>query len=383
MAPARRGWRPAIPAAVVGASLSVCAGLAFAAGGGITPPDPPKVTDVVCISNCGGVHKATTDSKVQVSGRHLRQVSKVLFTADQGGRIAVGPVTVTSRLVTAKVPEGAATGRPKVTDSYDHSARSPIALKIVGPGQIQSGNFKLRDASAKPRRTYYYGRRKPRVTYVFTSSEPTEVRIDVVKRGNGTVVDSWVEHAQEPNTRHTAKWTGIRRDTKKPVPNGNYKFRVGPQSGSMESTSDARFQYHRFKFPIRGGHSYGDGVGAPRAGHTHQGQDILARCGTPLVAARGGRVQWKAYQAGGAGYYLVIDGKKTGHDYAYMHLKGPAKVDRGQRVKTGQRIGKVGSTGDATGCHLHMEEWTAPGWYQGGHFMRAITKHLKKWDRWS
>ena len=383
MAPARRGWRPAIPAVVVGASLSVCAGLAFAAGGGITPPDPPKVTDVVCISRCGGVHKATTDSKVQVSGRHLRQVSKVLFTADQGGRIAVDPVAVTSHLVTAKVPEGAATGRPKVTDSYDHSARSPTALKIVGPGEIQSGNFKLRDASAKPRRTYYYGRRKPRVTYMFTNSEPTKVRIDVVKLGNGTVVDSWVEDAQEPNTRHTAKWTGIRRDTKKPVPNGNYKFRVGPQSGSMESTSDARFKYHRFKFPIRGGHSYGDGVGAPRAGHTHQGQDVFARCGTPLVAARGGRVQWKAYQAGGAGYYLVIDGKKTGHDYAYMHMKGPAKVDRGQRVKTGQRIGNVGSTGDATGCHLHMEEWTAPGWYQGGHFMRAITKHLKKWDRWS
>jgi len=383
MAPARRGWRPAVPAAVVGASLSVWAGLAFAAGGGITPPDPPKVTDVVCISRCGGVHKATTDSKVQVSGRHLRQVSKVLFTADQGGRIAVDPVAVTSHLVTAKVPEGAATGRPKVTDSYDNSARSPTALKIVGPGQIQSGNFKLRDASAKPRRTYYYGRRKPRVTYMFTNSEPTKVRIDVVKLGNGTVVDSWVEDAQEPNTRHTAKWTGIRRDTKKPVPNGNYKFRVGPQSGSMESTTDARFKYHRFKFPVRGPHGYGDGVGAPRVGHTHQGQDIFARCGAPLVAARGGRVQWKAYQAGGAGYYLVIDGKKTGHDYAYMHMKGPAKVDRGQRVKTGQRIGKVGSTGDATGCHLHMEEWTAPGWYEGGRFMRAITKHLKKWDRWS
>ena len=382
MAPARHGWRPAIPAAVVGASLSVCAGLAFAAGGGITPPDPPEVTDVVCISTCGGVHKATTDSKVQVSGRHLRHVSTVLFTADQGGRIAVDPVAVTSQLVTAKVPEGAATGRPKVTDSYDNSARSPTALKIVGPGQIQSGSFKLRDASAKPRRTYYYGQRKPRVSYMFTNSEPTKVRIDVVKRGSGTVVDSWVEQAQEPNTRQTAKWNGIRPGTKKPVPNGKYKFRVGPQSGSMESTTDARFEYHRFKFPIRGGHTYGDGIGAARSGHTHQGQDIFARCGAPLVAARGGRVQWKAYHAS-AGYYLVIDGRGTGHDYAYMHLKKRSRLHEGERVRTGQRIGQVGESGNATGCHLHMEEWTAPGWYEGGHFMRAITKHLKKWDRWS
>ena len=366
----------------MGASLSLCAGLAFAAGGGITPPEPPKVTDVVCISKCGGVHKATTDSKVQVSGRHLRRVSHVLFTADQGGRIAVDPIAVTSRLVTAKVPEGAATGRPKVTDSYDKSARSPTALKIVGPGQIQAGNFKLRDASAKPRRTYYYGQKKPRVTYMFTNSEPTKVRIDVVKRGSGTVVDSWVEHAQEPNTRQTAKWNGIRPGTKKPVPNGKYKFRVGPQSGSMESTTDARFKYHRFKFPIRGGHSYGDGIGAPRAGHSHQGQDVFARCGTPLVAARGGRVQWKAYHAS-AGYYLVIDGRGTGHDYAYMHLKKRSRLHEGQRVRTGQRIGQVGQSGNASGCHLHMEEWTAPGWYEGGHFMRAITKHLKKWDRWS
>ncbi len=383
MAPARRGWRPAIPVAVVGVSLSLFAGLAFGAGGGITPPETPEVSDVVCISRCAGIRKATTGSKVQVSGRHLGHVSQVLFNAEQGGRIAVDPVAVASRLVTARVPEGAATGRPKVTDSYDNSARSPIALRIVGPGQIQSGSFKLRDASAKPRKSYYFGTRKPRVTYMFTNSEPTEVRIDVVKRGNGTVVDSWVERAQEPNTRHTATWNGLRRGSKKPVRNGTYRFRVGPESGSMESTTDARFQYHRFKFPIRGGrHSYGDRVGAARSGHGHQGQDVFARCGTPLVAARGGRVQWKAYH-GSAGYYLVIDGKKTGHDYVYMHLKKRSRLRQGERVRTGQRIGRVGQTGNASGCHLHMEEWSAPGWYAGGHFLRAITRHLKTWDRWS
>jgi murein DD-endopeptidase MepM/ murein hydrolase activator NlpD len=361
----------------------VCAGVAAGDGGGVTPSDPPKVTDVVCISTCGGVHKATTDSKVDLSGRHLSQVSKVLFNAEAGSRIAADPISASSHSVTVKVPDGAATGRPKVTDPFDNSSKSPTTLSIVGPNRIQSGNFKLRDASAKPRRSYYYGKKKPRVTYRFTNSEPTEVRIDVVRRGKGTVVDSWVKHAQEPNTSHTAKWNGIRRGSKKPVRNGRYKFRVGPQSGSMDSTTEARFKYHRFKFPVRGRHAYGDGVGAPRAGHTHQGQDISARCGTPLVAARGGRVQWKAYQGGGAGYYVVIDGKKTGHDYVYMHLKRRSRLHRGEKVRTGQRIGKVGATGAATGCHLHMEEWTGPGWYQGGHFMKGITRHLKKWDRWS
>jgi Peptidase family M23 len=363
------------------ASLSVWAGVAFAGGGGVTLPRTPRITDVVCISTCGGVHKVTADSRIRVSGRHLSGVSKVLFNAAGGGRIAANPSSVTSRSVKARVPAGAATGRPKVTDSY-RSARSPRVLRVVGPEQIQSsGNFKLRDASAKPRRSYYYGKKKPKVTYMFTNSEPTDVRIAVVKRPQGRVVDSWVEPAQDPNTSHTAKWSGLRRG--RPASNGRYKFRVGPQSGSMESTTEARFSYHRFAFPVRGPHSYGDGVGAPRSGHIHQGQDILARCGTPLVAARGGRVQWKAYQGGGAGYYLVIDGKKTGHDWMYAHLRRRSRLGKGQRVHTGQRIGTVGQTGDATGCHLHIEEWSGPGWYEGGNFLRAITKHLKQWDHWS
>ena len=382
MAPGRRGWRAAIPAAVVGASLSVWAGWAFGAAGGVTPPEPPKVSDVVCISECGGIRKATVGSKVQVSGRHLRNVSEILFNAQGGGKVAAEPAAASSRMVSTRVPAAAATGRPKVTDSYDQSARSPETLRIVAPGQIQSGSFKLRDASAKPRRSYYYGMKKPQVTYMFANDEPTSVRIDVVRRGRGTVVDSWVERDQQPNTIHTAKWNGVQGTSKMPVSNGRYKFRVGPQSGSMESTGDARFTYHRFKFPIRAAHHYGDGIGASRVGHSHQGQDLFARCGAPLVAARGGRVQWKAYHSS-AGYYLVIDGKRTGRDYVYMHLKKPSPLREGERVRTGQSIGKVGQSGNASGCHLHMEEWTAPGWYEGGQFARSITRHLKKWDRWS
>ena len=91
----------------------------------------------------------------------------------------------------------------------------------------------------------------------------------------------------------------------------------------------------------------------------------MARCGTPLVAARGGTVIMNTYQAL-AGNYLVIQDPITGQSNMYAHLREPAIVKRGQRVETGQPIGVVGDTGDASACHLHFEIWTSPGWYRGG-----------------
>jgi murein DD-endopeptidase MepM/ murein hydrolase activator NlpD len=380
----RRRRGAAAAAAVAIASLSVSAGISSAAGGGTSAPDPPTIKDVVCVSSCGGIRKATIGSRVQISGRNLSAVTKVLFSSGSGGYVQVEPNAVSNRTVTATVPDGATTGRPKVADSLGSTAKSPVTLTIVARSQLQStGNFQLKDATASPHKAYYYGKRKPGVTYLFSAAAPTDVRIDVVKRGSGTVVDSWTAASQEPNTTHTVSWNGMQTGTNKPAPNGHYRFRIGPESGSMESATDAQFAYHGFKFPVRGPHTYGDGVGAPRVGHIHEGQDVLAACGTPLVAARGGRVQYKAYQAGGAGNYIVIDGKKTSHDYVFMHLKEPSPLQQGDRVHTGQKVGVVGATGDATGCHLHFEEWSGPGWYEGGHFMAAVTKHLKEWDAWS
>jgi len=330
------------------------------------------------------MHKATTDSSVQLSGRHLSDVRRVLFRAKEGGRLKVRPADTRRRSVMAKVPEGAATGRPKVVDAYANKATSPTRIRVVPPDQIpDAGAFKLKDVAASPRKAYFYGKKKPKVKYMFTNTEPTDVRIDVVDRKTNDVVASVTKSAQEPNTEHTARWNGRISGTKRSVAKGSYKFRVGPASGTLETSDSARFKYYPFKFPVRGRHEYWDGIGAPRAGHTHQGQDVGADCGTPLQAARGGRVQYRAYQAGGAGNYVVIDGKATRHDYVYMHLKRPSRLHKGDRVKTGQKIGAVGTTGSSSGCHLHFEEWGAPGWYEGGSFLKSVTRHLKKWDSWS
>jgi murein DD-endopeptidase MepM/ murein hydrolase activator NlpD len=115
-------------------------------------------------------------------------------------------------------------------------------------------------------------------------------------------------------------------------------------------------------FPVQGPYAFGDTFGVSRPGHVHQGQDIAAASGTPVVAPLAGTVLTSAYQASGAGYYVVLHGA-DGRDYVFMHLlAGSTAVAKGQAVTPGQRLGLVGATGDATGPHLHFEIWPA-GWY--------------------
>ena len=130
-------------------------------------------------------------------------------------------------------------------------------------------------------------------------------------------------------------------------------------------------------FPLpRGHYSYGDGLGAGRG---HEGQDIMSKCGKPIVSAQPGRVQMNKRQSA-AGNYIVIDGKGKDKDLAYMHMKKKSKLKVGEKVDMGEEIGKVGDTGDATACHLHFEMWSNPGWYEGGHPVNPKPS-LKKWAK--
>ena len=118
-------------------------------------------------------------------------------------------------------------------------------------------------------------------------------------------------------------------------------------------------------FPVQGAYSLGGEAsefGAPREGHSHQGQDIVAAAGTPIVAPRAGFVSWRAYQADGAGHYVVLHGDDA-RDYVFMHMKtGSVAVEKGEGVAPGARLGAVGASGHADGPHLHFEIWP-DGWY--------------------
>jgi hypothetical protein len=119
-----------------------------------------------------------------------------------------------------------------------------------------------------------------------------------------------------------------------------------------------------YVFPVAGPHTLGgEGgrFGAGRDGHVHQGQDVPAAEGLPVVAPVAGTVRHTEYQPGGAGYYVVLDGN-DGRAYFFAHCqKDSFAVSPGTAVGVGQHLCNVGQTGSATGPHLHFEIWLG-GW---------------------
>ena len=117
-------------------------------------------------------------------------------------------------------------------------------------------------------------------------------------------------------------------------------------------------------FPVRGAYTLGGDdarFGAGRTGHTHEGQDILAASGTPVVAPLAGAVLFNDYQASGAGRYVILHAD-NGWDMMFAHcLAGSATLEPGARVAAGDQLCLVGATGDASGPHLHFELWP-DGW---------------------
>jgi murein DD-endopeptidase MepM/ murein hydrolase activator NlpD len=267
---------------------------------------------------------------------------------------------------------------------------SPAGTPSSAPS---SGTLTLVSAQTSPRKSFYFGYRYPRLSFAIGSSQPeNDLQIDVVNSA-GEAVKTFYRENVAPNVTGQVRWDGTTGEGR-PARNGRYSFRISPQSATVaapaarkataSTTVSLGFAFYGYAFPILGAHEYGMGAGrfgAARTGHTHQGQDVMAACGTPLVAARGGSVQYAGYE-GNAGNYVVIDGRGTPDDFMYAHLAEPSPLHTGETVRTGQPIGIVGDTGDAQGCHLHFEMWGAPGWYEGGSPFDPLP-YLQQWDAYS
>ena len=290
-------------------------------------------------------------------------------------------------LLIACATAAAGTGGAPTPSGSPPPPSSPAGAPTTAPS---AGALSLVAGETAPRKSFYFGFRFPRLTYTIGSSQPqNDLRVDVVD-ASGAIVKTFYRNDVAPNVPTSIRWDGTTNEGR-PARNGQYSFRIGPQTeapAARRATSSTAlslgFSFYGYAFPILGSHEFSLGsgrFGAARSGHTHQGQDVMAACGTPLVAARGGTVQYSAYEAN-AGNYVVIDGKGTGNDFMYAHLAEPSPLQAGETVRTGQPIGIVGDTGDATACHLHFEIWEPPGWYEGGSPFDPLP-YLEMWDRYS
>ncbi|MGK2955609.1 MAG: peptidoglycan DD-metalloendopeptidase family protein [Solirubrobacterales bacterium] len=219
-------------------------------------------------------------------------------------------------------------------------------------------NFKLGRGTVSPKQAVPDSVRPQRIIFRFRASRATPIEIRVIKLGSGRVVRRFATSPLQPGRWHRVNFDGLDRKGRL-AGAGRYRVRVGPLGGRLLKLS--RLKLHSHTFPVLGGHGTRGGVGefgADRVdGRTHEGFDITANCGSPLVTVRSGTILKAANDPELKGNYVVLKGRSERRTYLYAHLRRPASVKRGQTVKAGRRIGSVGQTGNAAGtpCHLHFE----------------------------
>jgi len=392
-----------------GATLAVAFGALLGATSAEAAPEP-VIEGFECTNVCPSAGGVVSGSKLKVRGSSLGDVTTIVFHGGTSGgddtsvgvkpandttiRLTVPPEAATGP-ISAWIGSGAhspPTGTLTVRKADDPEARPEPSTPPEAPRQAEgspdTGSAAPQIETSTNSKKLFFGQRRGLVfTYRVKHREPVSVRIDLIRLSDRKIVRTWTPPPVAPNTTQSVTWSGGARRAM--AREGRYAFRITAVAKDGIKTSNSAptrkspdaFDLLGHIFPIRGRHDYGSSAsrfGAARSGHSHQGQDMFAACGTQLVAARGGVVKYSQYHAA-AGNYIVIDGDGTGVDYAYMHMIGPSPLRVGQRVSTGQPIGAVGQTGSASGCHLHFEMWSAPGWYDGGRPFDPLSS-LKSWD---
>jgi murein DD-endopeptidase MepM/ murein hydrolase activator NlpD len=373
-------------------------------GGGVTYVATPKITAVSCLRACASKKRARAGSTLRITGTALSGVTEVTFHGSYGSsdNVSVRVRAGSDVRLHARVPAGAATGPISATSAAGARSRRTKPLAILPPpppepnpvlspvpGPVASGAPLLETGTSRTK-AFVGARRAVTFSFRLSGTAPAALTVELVRAADGLAVKSWAPQGVVPGQVTSVSWNGL--IDRVPAALGRYSFRLtaaaadGSRATSAQTGAIQRdaFDLYDHVFPVRGRHNYGgsgSGFGSGRAGHSHQGHDVFAKCGVRLVAARGGRVQYSGYH-GAAGNYLVIDGAGSDLDYAYMHLAEPSPFRAGDRVYTGQRIGSVGETGNARGCHLHFELWGAPGWYDGGSPFDPLPS-LQAWDSWS
>jgi murein DD-endopeptidase MepM/ murein hydrolase activator NlpD len=141
------------------------------------------------------------------------------------------------------------------------------------------------------------------------------------------------------------------------------KSRTATSSGPRRSGSSSSVRAPR---TYNGGHFAWPTTSHHISQYYHYGHyaiDIDGNTGDPIWAAASGTVIFAGWKNNGGGYQVWISHGSNLYT-TYNHMSSVA-VGRGQSVGRGQRVGRMGSTGYATGSHLHFEVWKGPVWNGG------------------
>jgi len=295
--------------------------------------------------------------------------------------LAVALLAATLGVPSAAMASGSG-GTSAPAGSVDTGGTTPRDERPRASGKLVLASFKV-----NTRKVYDLGRPAKVVFRIDGRSPTVKVKLYALRRGKRVRTIDLGERTTRRT--HSASFTGQEGGR---LPEGALQLKLSARDSrgrklraarGASTVSEIGFYHHRF--PIAGPFSYsGDGgrFGADRPGHVHQGQDLPAPAGTPLVAPRGGVVDTVANQPGGAGNYIVVRASGENRSYVFMHLlDGSTRVREGQRVRTGQRLGDVGSTGASSGPHLHFEIWVG-AWFDGGRPIDPLPD-LRRWDAWS
>jgi murein DD-endopeptidase MepM/ murein hydrolase activator NlpD len=143
----------------------------------------------------------------------------------------------------------------------------------------------------------------------------------------------------------------IKPSTRQPV-----RHRSG---GGSNVKAPSTYSGGKFTFPVVGGDNYI----SQYYHYGHYAIDIAADYGSTVRAAGGGTVTFAGWKSNGGGYQVWV-AHGSGLYTTYNHMSS-ISVGRGQHVGRGQSVGRVGSSGNASGPHLHFEVWRGPVWDGG------------------
>lgn len=306
--------------------------------------------------------KKQRQAAAEDTSRKARSTSKPAITAPKGGATPAQVSramreTASDRAALAKAKTQKDTTEKRIADLKDEIA------DVEQAGMVALANVEAAVASHEEAEAFAQQKLEASagVNKIIPGIGPSEEEVDTALAAEAAAadrLDEAVETGEEVLDDLAGAEKGLARQKDKLADRrvdveeakADYEYSAKKASvfqASLRATKQSPVAKGRYNITAR----FGDAGGHWSSGH-HTGLDFAAPSGTPVQAAASGKVVSSGY-AGAYGNRVVIQ-HGSGVETTYNHLSS-ISVSPGQKVSTGQRIGRVGSTGNSTGPHLHFE----------------------------